>query len=326
MDLAVQEQLNGQTQRVKKGIPGSTLKWIAIIAMLIDHTGAILLESQIMKEGTLEIEAIFVIDFIMRLIGRFGFPIFAFLLVEGFTHTRSVKKYALNLSLFALISELPFNLGFSGTLFYPGYQNVFFTLAIAVVTLTGVQYVEEHLLEKNNPILYWISCFVAGVIGSYLFIGSQFGMFFLSLNVQSLAYWLLLALGGIVGLIICAIVSRKWNQEKKNVFTYVVYPILAGLVVADLLKTDYAAWGVFTVLVIYYYRHKKVKAMAMGCLSLSIMSLMEVTAFFMLIPVSKYNGKRGMNLKYFFYAFYPVHITLLYLLALACGYVSFAIR
>ena len=50
-------------------------------------------------------------------------------------------------------------------------------------------------------------------------------------------------------------------------------------------------------------------------------------AFFMLIPIGAYNGKRGMKLnKYVYYAFYPVHIGLIYLLALLMGFTTFAIR
>ena len=100
----------------------------------------------------------------------------------------------------------------------------------------------------------------------------------------------------------------------------------AGVVIANLLKTDYAGWGVFTIVVMYLFRHNKKKEMGLGCLALTIMSSMEITSFLMMIPVSRYNGKRGLSLKYFFYAFYPVHILLIYLLSYALGFSTFAIR
>ena len=95
-----------------KGIKTFLLKWIAIISMLIDHIGAVL----------------FPWCEWMRIVGRLAFPIFAYLLVEGFVYTKDVKKYLVRLGLFALISEIPFDLAFFGTVFAPVHQNVFFEL------------------------------------------------------------------------------------------------------------------------------------------------------------------------------------------------------
>lgn len=138
------KQLNEVTDVAeKRGISGSTIKIIAVIAMLIDHTAAVVMIREIMARGfqeaalggqslllgwLMENGVLFYGYEIMRMIGRLGFPIFCFLLVEGFQRTRDVKKYALRLGLFALISELPFNLAVTGRLWYSGYQNVYFTV------------------------------------------------------------------------------------------------------------------------------------------------------------------------------------------------------
>ena len=68
----------------------------------------------------------------MTCLGRLAFPIFAFLIAEGFFHTRSLKKYMLRLLIAAVISEIPFNLMYAGRVFYPLHQNVLWTFLIAL--------------------------------------------------------------------------------------------------------------------------------------------------------------------------------------------------
>jgi hypothetical protein len=65
-------------------------------------------------------------------IGRVAFPIFAFLLVEGYFHTSNLKKYACRILLFAILSEIPFNLAMGSRLFYPIHQNVLWSFLLSL--------------------------------------------------------------------------------------------------------------------------------------------------------------------------------------------------
>ena len=78
-------------------------------------------------------------ELMFRYIGRIAFPIFAFLLVEGYFHTRDVRRYMLRLGLFAVISEIPYDLAFRETILEFEHQNVFFTLFIGVAMMYALE-------------------------------------------------------------------------------------------------------------------------------------------------------------------------------------------
>lgn len=218
-------------------VSGSTIKIVAIVAMFIDHIAAVILEYTMPSSP---------VYWVMRLIGRLGFPIFCFLLVEGYKYTRSKKKYAIRLFLFALISEVPFDLAFRIKIFDIGYQNVYFTLFLGFITIWAIDEVEKRF-DKN------------------------------------------------------------WQQVIGRLIA-----ISAGGGIAYLLNTDYSIMGVLTIVMMFTFRSDKVKSIAAGCFTLILMSVVEITSLITIPLIMNYNGKRGLNLKYVFYAFYPVHIAVLY--------------
>lgn len=127
-------------------LSGSTLKIFAIVTMMIDHTGAALIGPlRYSVPASMEnLRQFFVALYpVTRAIGRLAFPIFCFLLVEGFMHTRSAAKYALRLFLFALVSELPFDFALANSLFSWHHQNVYFTLLIGLLVMMGVSWFEQ---------------------------------------------------------------------------------------------------------------------------------------------------------------------------------------
>ena len=123
-------------------INGYDLKMIALLTMFIDHVGASLLWRYIEMSHGYNDSVLMGVYELTRYIGRMAFPIYCFLLVEGFLHTRSVGKYALRLGIFAVISELPFDLALNQKLWRPGSNNVFFTLLIGLLLIWGISKVE----------------------------------------------------------------------------------------------------------------------------------------------------------------------------------------
>ena len=82
-------------------------------------------------------------------IGRIAFPIYAFLLVEGYFHTKNLKKYVSRLLIFAILSEIPFNLAIGGRLFYPIHQNVIWSFLISLGLLCWNRKVQGSKLWKR---------------------------------------------------------------------------------------------------------------------------------------------------------------------------------
>lgn len=123
---------------MKKKYDSDVLKLIAMLSMLIDHTGAALIENTALYD----VESFRMLLVTLRLVGRLAFPIFAFLLVEGFLHTSNVYRYFMRLWLCALISEIPFDLAIFGELTFRR-QNVFFTLSLGLAMLLMIRESEK---------------------------------------------------------------------------------------------------------------------------------------------------------------------------------------
>jgi len=135
----------------EKRLTAASLKRIAAVTMLIDHIGAILIGYRNdFPYDTHTLRYAFYIA--CRLIGKASFPIFAFLLTEGFIHTHSLKKYLVRIWIFAIISEIPFNLCLGGSLSFPERQNILFSFGISLILL---ELLSE--LEKKREGIFRIS-------------------------------------------------------------------------------------------------------------------------------------------------------------------------
>lgn len=152
--------LQADSPKFYQRLSGSTLKIIAMVSMLIDHAAVTLLFAYVAYTPmeAAEWEICNTIYTLMRNIGRTAFPIFCFLLCEGFFYTRSRTKQAARLLVFAALSEIPFDLASLGTLSW-GLQNVFFTLLIGYLVIWGMEESKARLksLHMTACIFIWMA-------------------------------------------------------------------------------------------------------------------------------------------------------------------------
>ena len=150
----------------RRSFSGTALKTIACITMLVDHIGASCIEAGLLlpelergevSGGAWDQLSLYRLDMVLRFTGRLAFPLFCFLLVEGFVHTHNVKGYLGRLVLFGLLSEVPFDLAFFRTPFDPSAQNVYWTLALGVLAMAGLK-----RFEKENGLPGWQGLVWAG--------------------------------------------------------------------------------------------------------------------------------------------------------------------
>lgn len=118
---------------------GAQLKAIAMLSMLFDHLNKALIYPYLNGGILLRISDL------LDILGRIAFPLFCFLLVEGFFKTGNRKKYLLMLLLFGLVSEVPFDLFTTCRFFNPNWNNVLFTLALVLLVLWCIDALKPKL-------------------------------------------------------------------------------------------------------------------------------------------------------------------------------------
>ena len=170
----------------KYGLNGFCLKVIAMVTMLIDHAAIVFL-----IPGETYIN--------LRIIGRIAFPIFCFLLAEGAIYTHSLKKYTARLAVFALLSEIPFNVAIYGSIWYPDSQNVFFTLALSVLVLWFYQWAyQRQQVVLAVPVAAAAMALAEWIHSDYGAMGICMVLLFYFL--RDLPWWKYLLIGGFFGL------------------------------------------------------------------------------------------------------------------------------
>lgn len=283
----------------QRGLSGCVLKMIAVITMLVDHTAATIVERLIVQMpswGPVTMqnqEAWTQFYMLLRGIGRMAFPIYCFLLAEGFYHTKNKAKYALRLFVFALISEVPFDMAFQMNFFDISYNNVFFTLLMGLLTIWAYDELRKRAELRRASAMPMVGE-ASGKASTVSMPGDAAGK-------KGFSYGSWVFSGVLWSLVLAAV------------------PLL-GCGLAYLLRTDYDAAGVLAIFIMYLFYERRQLGFGLMVLSLGILAgELEFLAFFMLIPMKFYNGTRGRQMKYFFYWFYPVHLLILSLICMALG-------
>ncbi len=228
-----------------------TLKLIALAAMLLDHLAKTLLTTQALSP-LLGMELAAAVNTFMLVAGRMAFPIFAWFAAEGCRKSRNPGRYLLRLVIFALLSEIPFQLVFYGT-WTPGFHNVIFTILLAAAAICGGRRLTDHGIPEAAAkvlpavlavVLGWVlqtdynAWGVALILGIYyvprergklLFLAAWVTVFQLIWHGMAQSYGafslqLLLWIGGMFAAVFLAAYNGNRGRGSKWLF-YIFYPV-----------------------------------------------------------------------------------------------------
>ena len=261
------------------------LKGIAVLSMLLDHIGMVFP------------------NVAFRAVGRLALPLFAFLIANGYKYTKNVRKYAARLFVFAWISEIPFDLLIDGKVSYfrmlnvlpipiPKLDNVYFTLLFGLLFL-----ILRDFWEKRAPRAAWFlslcTFFTLGVFAQIC--GTDYG---------------------IVGVALVAVFgSLDFKTQKAAFYPAFVLAMSWRLVCAYITRALLFA-GIPCAKIPLW-------SVLVGSGAIGLMDKLEPIGILSIFAILAYNKTSGMPegkwqrkaLQYAFYAFYPLHLYLLYLIA-----------
>ena len=267
-------------------LSNAALKNIAYLIMLIDHFFAVVFTKIIRQLAAAGYETHTMIRIRQdgRAVGRMAFVLFAYLIVEGFVHTRSRSKYLLRLTLLALVSEVPFDLAFSGQIIDNTGQNTLFTLSISLLVLMVWEWADScvrmlyHTKESRD--IYWHVCVWA-------FRGVQFGTLFLG----CLAAYVLRVDYKFVGV---PLIFIFYILRDKPFYVQII-PAACAMFFGTWINNYLKYVGVESSEYILRF------------------SMRELYGLFAFVPIALYDGTRGRPFpKAVYYGFYPIHLLLLY--------------
>lgn len=253
-----------ETAAMRRGVSRDGMKYIAMLAMLVNHIGTIFVRPGLARELMLDV-------------GYFTAITMCYFLVEGYRHTRSRKKYGTRLFLFALLSQLPFELAFSPSLEFQGGRLT--GLGFTAVNMMGTLFLGFLILEARrrlrNPVLRSLA---------------QCLLVFASI----LCDWALLA-----GIFV--ILFDSWYGSKRKLAG------AYGIAVLLFAGFNYPAYVL--------YGYSAAGCAALTVLACGGMAVSGVAILFFYNGKRMERGQTFS--KWFFYLFYPVHLLILGLARLA---------
>lgn len=258
----------------EKGLTGFQLKLIGLILMIFDHIHQFFSYTDS-------------VPIAFKWVGRVVAPIFIFMTIEGYTHTRNKKKYIFRLWLGSIVMNL-------GNLLIPRYiqrmdnsaliNNIFATLFMIVIYLCIVDFLSKSIKEKSIlKIFLSIVLFIAPMALGIFFINIMSlntGLIYLAFIIPTPLF----VEGGVV-FIILGIIMYLLRKDRKKLL--IVYTILS---LALILTGELSLNGIFMI----NYQWMMVFAAPL---------------------IYLYNGQKGRGMKYLFYIFYPAHIYVFYIIS-----------
>lgn len=211
-------------------------------------------------------------------VGRIAFPLFAFMLTEGFIHTKNIRKYAGRLFVFALISEIPFNLMMGRSFFYPMHQNVLWTFLLGIGMMLLFEKIKKKRILPVRIILYFAVILVFCFLSMLLFVDYNIGGI------------LIIALFWFTG-------TLPEDKTRKKILCAVIQVVGMLWISEEVVKGLVISFDIFGITA-------EIHRQSLSVLALPIIWL--------------YNGRQGIynkGVRALYYWFYPVHMLILGLIA-----------
>ena len=273
------------------------LKILAMISMVTDHLGWWL-----SCQGLIDAA----VCTALRGFGRLAFPIFAFLIVNGYKHSRDRVSYLTRLTAFALISQIPYVLVFTAVNFSAELGSISFNLPqpMQLLLCAALGLIWYRFIRRDYSALIMALAPFVGLCTLKL------GGIYLLRPHMNVFYTLGFSLAAM-----CVLDSFRLNERKTDLLAAAAALAIAFLLLWD--RGDYGLSGIMFLLMLWYFKDSPMQqqliiplwAVAHYIPGGNI--VFSICAAAALLPIRLYNGRLGKPLKTVFYLVYPLHLSVL---------------